>query len=304
MKVPRLVSLIFAVALVSSLATACGTSGYGGNQAPIKVGSKDFTEQFILGEMYALVLEDAGFKVERKLNLGGSPVAQKGLESGEIDLYPEYTGTGLLTILKLPVQKDPKQVFDTVSKEYKSRYNLVWLDPAPMNNTQGLAMTQDGSAKLGIKTLSDLAAKADQVRLAAAPEFSEREDGLVGLKQAYGGFNLKQFIPVESGLRYQALTSGQADVVTAYGTDGQIAAFKLVLLEDDKRFWPPYQVAPVVRQQALDANPKAKDALNKLAPKLTDATMQRLNAEVDVNKKEPAAVAKDFLTQEGLIKKK
>ncbi len=206
-------------------------------------------------------------------------------------------------MLKLSTESDRQKVFDTVSREYKSRYNLVWLDPAPMNNTQGLAMKKEDSDRLGIKTLSDLAAKAEQVRLVAAPEFAEREDALPGLKRVYGGFNLKQFIPVASGLRYKTLLEGGAEVSTAYGTDAQIAANNLVLLQDDKNLWPPYQVAPVVRQQALDANPRLRETLNKLAPKLTDDTMRRLNNEVDGNKKEPATVAKQFLQEQGLIKK-
>ncbi len=305
MQSTRTTPLALILLLVLPLLAACGNGeGTGGKgNAPIRVASKDFTEQFILGEMYALLLEDAGFKVERKLNLGGTPVAQKALEAGEIDLYPEYTGTGLLTVLKLPTNSDRQEVYNTVTREYKSRYNLVWLEPAPMNNTQGLAMTKEDSEKYGIKTISDLAAKAEQIRLVAAPEFAEREDALPGLKRVYGGFNLKEFIPVASGLRYKTLLEDRAEVTTAYGTDGQIAANNLVVLKDDKNLWPPYQVAPVVRQPVLDANPKIGETLNKLAPKLTDETMRRLNLEVDGNKKEPATVAKDFLRQEGLLKK-
>ncbi len=305
MKLTRTTALALTLMLALPLLAACGSgNGNGGkSNSPIRVASKDFTEQFILGEMYALLLEDAGFKVERKLNLGGTPIAQKALEAGEIDLYPEYTGTGLLTVLKLPTNSDRQEVYNTVAREYTSRYQLAWLDPAPMNNTQGLAMTRENSEKYGITTLSDLAAKADQIRLVAAPEFAEREDALPGLKKVYGGFNLKQFIPVASGLRYKTLLEGGAEVSTAYGTDAQIAANNLVLLQDDKNLWPPYQVAPVVRQQALDGNPRLRETLNKLAPKLTDDTMRRLNNEVDGNKKEPATVAKQFLQEQGLIKK-
>ncbi len=270
--------------------------------ATIRVASKDFTEQFLIGEMYALLLENNGFKVERKLNLGGTPVAQKALEAGEIDLYPEYTGTGLLTVLKLPVNSDQKQVFDTVAKAYKEKYNLAWLDPAPMNNTQALAMTKEASAKFGVTTLSELAAKASELTMIGPAEFEGREDGLPGLQKAYGDFKLKRYVAADSGLRYQGLNSGQADVVVAFGTDGELAAFNLVTLKDDKGLFPPYQVAPVVRQQVLDANPKIRDVLNTLAPKLTDATMQRLNYEVSGKKREYQAVAREFLMTEGLIK--
>lgn len=291
-----LLALLTAITLI-----ACASGGGGSANAPIKVGSKDFTEAFIIGEMYALTLEKAGFQVERKLNLGGTPVAQAALESGEIDLYPEYTGTGLLTILKEPAISDPKQVYDKVSAGYKEKYGLVWLEPAPMNNTQALAMTREKAQALGITTISQMAAQANELVMVGPPEFEVREDGLPGIKAKYGNFELKEYKAVDAGLRYKALTDGEADVTVAFGTDGEIAAFDLVVLKDDKQLFPPYQVAPVVRQQALDNNPEIVNALNAIAPKLTDATMQKLNYEVSGNQREPAEVAKEFLTQEGLL---
>jgi osmoprotectant transport system substrate-binding protein len=301
-RIRRLVLLPLIALFTATVLIAC-TGGGGGTtaQAPIKVGSKDFTEAFIIGEMYSLVLEKAGFQVERKLNLGGTPVAQAALLSNEIDLYPEYTGTALLTVLKKPTNSDQKQVFETVSAEYKKQFNLVWLDPAPMNNTQALAMTEAGSQKFGVRTISEMAAKASQLRLIGAPEFEVRQDGLVGIKQKYGNFQLKEYKAVDSGLRYKGLLSGEADVVVAYGTDGEISANKLVVLKDDKNLFPPYQVAPVVRQQALEAHPDLAKALNAIAPKLTTETMQRLNNEVSGKQREPAEVAKEFLTQEKLL---
>jgi osmoprotectant transport system substrate-binding protein len=283
------------------IACAGGSGGESGSSATIKVGSKDFTEQFIIGEMYALALEKAGFQVERKLNLGGTPVAQAALESGEIDLYPEYTGTGLLTVLKLPAANDPQDVFNTVSQGYKEKYDLVWLEPAPMNNTQALAMTQEKASQFAIKTISDMAAKASELVMIGPPEFQEREDGLPGLKVAYGNFELKEYKAVDPGLRYKGLVDGEADVAVAFGTDGEISAYNLVMLEDDKQLFPPYQVAPVVRQATLDANPAIADALNALSSKLDDATMQKLNYEVSGNQREPADVAKEFLTQAGVL---
>jgi osmoprotectant transport system substrate-binding protein len=292
------------LALLTMLtAIACNGGSSGSAAGAIKVGSKDFTEQFILGEMYALVLQDKGFKVERKLNLGGTPVAQAGLQSGQIDLYPEYTGTGLLTVLKQPVNSDQKQVFDTVAKGYKEKFNLVWLEPAPMNNTQALVMSQEGSKKYGLKKISEMAAKASELTMIGPPEFEVREDGLPGLKKAYGNFKIKKFIPADPGLRYQTLNNGQADVAVAFGTDGEISALKLIVLEDDKKLFPPYQVAPVVRQEVLEKQPGIRDALNAIAPKLTNETMQRLNYEVSGKKREPAEVAKEFLTKEQLLKK-
>jgi osmoprotectant transport system substrate-binding protein len=295
--VRRLVMPLLLALLTMFSAIACNTS------TGIKVGSKDFTEQFILGEMYALVLADQGFKVERKLNLGGTPVAQAGLQSGQIDLYPEYTGTGLLTVLKEPAQSNQKQVFNTVAKGYKEKFNLVWLEPAPMNNAQALVMTQEGSKKYGIKTISQMVAKASQLTMIGPPEFEAREDGLPGLNKAYGDFKLKKFIPADPGLRYKTLNNAQADVAVAFGTDGEISALKMVVLEDDKKLFPPYQVAPVIRQETLDQNPGIRDVLNTLSPKLTTETMQRLNYEVSGKQREPTEVAKEFLTQEGLLKK-
>ncbi len=298
----RLFILPLLALFTATVIVACASGGGTDSSAtPIKVGSKDFTEQFIIGEMYALVLEKAGFTVERKLNLGGTPVAQAGLVSGEIDLYPEYTGTGLLTVLKLPASSDRQQVFNDISKAYKEQFDLVWLDPSPMNNTQALAMTKERSEELGIKTISDMAAKAGELTLIGPPEFEQREDGLPGIKKGYGDFRLKGYKAVDPGLRYKGLVDGEADIAVAFGTDGEVSAFDLVLLEDDKNIFPPYQVAPVVRQKALDAKPGITAALNTLAPKLTDATMQKLNFEVSGNQKEPADVAKEFLTQEGLL---
>jgi len=292
----RTVTLIGLAVLTMLFAIAC----QGGGSA-IKVGSKDFTEQFILGEMYALVLENQGFDVERKLNLGGTPVAQAGLESGQIDLYPEYTGTALLTVLNRPISSDSQQVYQTVADSYQEKYNLVWLEPAPMNNTQALVMTPEGAKDYTIKTISDMVAQASQLTLIGPPEFEVREDGLPGLKQVYGDFQLKKFIPTDPGLRYQALSEGQADVAVAFGTDGEISAFNLVVLEDNQNFFPPYQVAPVVRQETLDKHPGIRDALNQLAPKLTNETMRRLNYEVSGKKREPAEVAREFLIQEGFL---
>jgi osmoprotectant transport system substrate-binding protein len=297
-KMQTFFKFLFLLSLLMPVLAGCAGASAG---ETIRVGSKDFTEQFIIGEMYALLLEGSGYKVERKLNLGGTPVAHQALLAGEIDLYPEYTGTGLLTVLKQPVNNDSQQVFETVSKQYLDNFKLVWLEPAPMNNTQALAMTRQGAESFGIRTISDMAAKASQLRMIGPPEFAEREDGLPGLKRAYGDFSLKEYIPVEIGLKYKGLVEGQADVAVAFGTDGEISALDLVLLEDDKGLFPPYQVAPIVRQQLLDRLPEVRDILNKLAPLLTDETMQRLNNEVSGNQREPAEVARDFLKEQGLI---
>ncbi|HEX7394762.1 MAG TPA: glycine betaine ABC transporter substrate-binding protein [Anaerolineaceae bacterium] len=301
-----------APAAVTSAPTAANTSPTTANPAPtnppasagsIKIGSKDFTEEFIVAEMYAQLLEKAGFIVERKLNLGGTPIAQTAIVNGDIDLYPEYTSTGLLTVLKMQPIQDPNQIFAAVKKGYEDQFKLTWLQSSPFNDTQALAMTQAVSDQYGIKTYSDLSQKASSLVLGGPAEFIDREDGIKGLQKAYGGFQFKDIKQLGTGsLRYQALLDKQVDVVVAFGTDGAIKGNNLVLLKDDKIFYPVYNVAPVVRQDTLLKYPKIADVLNKLAPMLTDDVMSGLNWQVDgPDKKEPAAVAKAFLQQNGLL---
>ncbi|HEY7908040.1 MAG TPA: glycine betaine ABC transporter substrate-binding protein [Thermomicrobiales bacterium] len=287
----------------TTAASSAVSSTAGKFSGTIRVGSKDFTEEFIVGNMYALLIEAAGGKVDRKINLGGTPVCQAAMQSGDLDLYPEYTGTGLLTVLKLPSNTDAKMVYDQVAKGYKDQFNFVWLDPAPMNDTQALAMTAAGSTKFGVTKISDIVPKASQLTMIGPPEFEQREDGLPGIMKAYGNFKLKQYIGVDPALKYKGLIDGQADIAVAFSTDGDIAVNKLVVLQDDKKLFPIYQITPVVTQKALDASPGIRDALNKVAPMLTDTVMSTLNYEVDGKKREPADVAKEFLTNQGLLKK-
>lgn len=290
---------------------------------PISIGSKNFTEQLILGEMYAQLLENAGLSVERNLNLGGTDVAHQALTAGEIDLYPEYTGTGLVAILKLPVptadaSASPvagspvaspaaaatvdQQVYDTVKAEYQSQFGLVWLDQSSFNNTQALAMKRDEAESRGIVTISDMVAQADQLTLAAVPDFEQREDGLVGLTRVYGDFSFAEVQVFDPGIKYQSFLDGDAQVVLAFSTDGQIAGYDLIVLEDDRSLWPPYHVAPVIRQEVLDANPQIAEILNPLAPLLTNEVMAELNWLVDgPEKQEPADVARAYLQANGLL---
>jgi osmoprotectant transport system substrate-binding protein len=278
----RAMLLTLVVLVLTPLMAGCG----GGGQKEITIGSKDFAEQYVLAEMYALLLEDAGFTVERKLGLAGTPVAQAALVNGEIDLYPEYTGTGLLTVLKLPVESDREVVYQKVKDGYAEQFDLVWLDPAPMNNAQALAVTQEVSDQYGITTISDMVANASDLIMVGPPEFPEREDGLPGLKKVYGKFELEEYRPVGKALRYEALANG---------------ALNLIVLEDDKGMFPPYQVAPVVRAEVLDEYPEIADILNELAPLLTSDTMRRLNYKVTGEQQEPIDVAREFLQQEGLL---
>lgn len=298
---------------------------------PVIVGSKDFTEQFIVANMYMQVLENAGITVEDRLNLGGTQVAQLALVNGDISLYPEYTGTGLTEVLAIQVddlatadgtpaatpmgesspeatppssEMDMSQVvFDRVKSEYEARFNLTWLERSPANNTQALAVKREFSEEHGITTISELAAVADQYIISAPADFPERVDGLLGLQRVYGaGFDGIEVLPVAPGLKYQALLSDQAEVVLAFGTDGQIAGYDLVVLEDDLGLWPPYNLAPVVRMDLLEANAEVADLLNGVTTMLTNEVLAELNWRVDGDEKaEPSDVATDFLTENGLL---
>ena len=284
--------LVFAIALMAMLPAQA--------QQPVKVGSKNFTEQFVLGELYAQALEAAGIKVEKKLNLGGTLIAHKALEEGQIDFYPEYTGTMLLAVLKAEPMTDARAVYDMVKADYAKR-GLVLLNQANVNNAYVMVVRQDTAAKYKLETLSDLAREAKSLTLGAGPEFRDRKDGLPGLKAKYG-IEFKEDLQMAIGLRYNALKGDQVQVVNGYATDGMIAALKLKRLKDDKTLWPPYFVVPVVRKAALDANPKVGEVLNRVSALLDEASMAALNYEVDGDKQEPRDVAHNFLKAKGLLK--
>ena len=269
-------------------------------QPAVRVGSKNFTEQFILAELYAQALEAAGVKVERKLNLGGTLIAHKALEEKQIDMYPEYTGTMLLVVLKQEAMADRKAVYDKVKAEY-AKNGLVLLNEAPVNNTYNMVVRPETAAQYKLETLSDLAKVSKDLKLGAGPEFRDRKDGIPGLKAKYD-MDFKEDLQLAIGLRYQALANKQIDVVNGYSTDGMISALKLKRLKDDKNLWPPYYVVPVVRKDALDANPKIADVLNRVSATLAEAQMAEMNYKVDGEKMEPKDVARDFLTAKGIAK--
>ena len=259
----------------------------------IRIGSKDFTENLILAEVYALALENNGYEVERVFNLA-SAVVHTTLISGDIDLYPEYTGTGLLSVLKLPMETDPQKVYDTVKAEYEKQFNLVWLDYAQANDGQGLVIATKAAQEYGIKTISDLQKNADKLRFASQGEFDTREDGIPALTATYGEFNWKSSKVYDNGLKYEVLKNDEADVAVAYTTEGQLVDSTFTLLEDDKYVWPPYNIAPVVSKDVLDANPDIADILNAVDAKIDTKTITSLNAKVDVDKQEYEEVAQEF----------
>ena len=288
--------------VASPSGSPAGTGDVSCNVDSLTIGSKNFTEQLILGEMYAQIFEAQGVEVERALNLGGTAVAHEALVNGEIDLYPEYTGTGLLTILEMETMSDPEEVYEIVSEEYAEQFDLVWLDQAPMNNSNAIAVTREFSEENDLTTISQLVEMADQITLAAVPDFPERPDGLVGLQEVYGDFEFQEIVILDPGLKYQAFLNGDANAVLAFGTDGQVAGYDLVILEDDQGLWPPYHVAPVIRQETLNACPGAATLLNEVQPLLTSEVMADLNWQVDGDEaREPEDVARDFLIENGLI---
>ncbi len=294
-------------------------------EPPVLVGSKDFTEQFIVGQLYLQLLQHAGIPAEERLNLGGTQIAHQALVSGDISLYPEYTGTALTEVLKIPLESlespaatpvaspsavspaagsDLSQlVYDRVKTEYQAQFDLVWLERSPANNTQALAVERTFSEETGITTISQLAAEAADLTISAPADFPEREDGLLGLQRVYDqGFQDIEVFPVAPGLKYQALLDDQAQVVLAFGTDGQISGYDLVVLEDDKGLWPPYNLAPVVRQETLDAYPNLPDLLNPVTTTLTNEVLSSLNWKVDGDEKqEPANVARQYLEENGFL---
>ncbi|MGD2253412.1 MAG: glycine betaine ABC transporter substrate-binding protein [Anaerolineales bacterium] len=295
----RMLISISMLAMAALLLAACG----GGKAAvTIRVSSKEFTEQFLLGNMYEMLLDEAGYDATYA-PVGGTSENHAALLAGEIDLYPEYTGTALLTHLE--GSYDPtmsaEDVYDIVAQEYADRWDLVVLDSTGFNNTYCLTMTQEMADDLGVVTLSDLSVKAPELVFGTTQEFPERPDGLVGLQDTYGGFNFAEVVALDPGLLYAGLDEGEIDVTTCFGTDGQIAAYNLVVLVDDLGFWPPYPVAPVIRSEVLEANPDIAEILNQLAPILDGTTMSGLNWEVAGNAREADEVAREFLLANGLI---
>jgi len=291
----RILAFVAGALLVNVVSTSAAQN--------IVVGGKNFTEQQIMSQMTAQLLQAKGFKVDVKAGMG-SAVVRQAQESGQIDVYWEYTGTSLITYNKI---NDRMSAADTYAKvkELDAAKGLVWLNPSKANNTYSLAMNQDDAKKQGIVTISDLAAKVKggaKLTFASNAEFYARPDGLKPLEQAYGfEFPRDNVKRMDTGLVYQALKEKQVDVGLVFATDGRVPAFNFVVLKDDKGFFPNYALTPVVRKQVLDANPKLAEYLNALSAKLDDATMARLNASVDVDKKTVEDVARTFLKEQGLV---
>lgn len=276
------------------------TAAFQAQAEPIRIGSKNFTEQFIVAEIYAQALEKAGFEVEKRLNLGATQIAHTALTSGEIDLYPEYTGTALAAVVKGELTSNADDIYAEVKKYYEENLDLTLLTPTAINNGYAIILLPEKAEEYQLKTLTDLGPASKDLTFGAEGTFGERKDGLPGLEQVYG-IKFKEFVKfAKLGIRYSALTSKQIDVSFGFSTDWQIEDSKLAVLEDDKNLFPPYYLVPVVRQDALAANPKIAEVLDRIAPLLTNEKMRAMNAAVERDRKEPAEVAAEFIETEGL----
>jgi osmoprotectant transport system substrate-binding protein len=266
----------------------------------VKIGSKNFTEQFIVAEVYAQALEKAGIKVERHLNLGAVLVAHTALINGDIDLYPEYTGTALASVVKGDLSGSADKIYSDVKDYYEKNLKLTLLEPTKINNGYAIITLPETAGKYHLKTLTDLGPASKDLTFGAEGGFGDRKDGLPGMKQTYG-IRFKEFkIFAKLGIRYSALINKELDVSFAFATDWQISDNKLVVLDDDKHLFPPYYLVPVVRQDALAKNPKIAEVLNKISPLLDNESMREMNAKVDRDKEEPADVAAEFLKAQNL----
>lgn len=294
----KILTLALACCLTIPLFTACsGTS----KTNTVVIASKNFTEQEVLAEIMAQMIEkNSNIKVQRKLNMGGTLVCFEAIKKGQIDMYPEYTGTALMEELKLPVDNNPDVVYKTVSSKFESQYQISWLKPLGFNDTYALALPSDIASKNSIDSISDLIQYANNYTFGAEQEFFNRDDGYPGLIKAYG-LKFKGTLKMDASLKYQAISQGKIQVTDAFTTDGQLKALKLKLLKDDKNFFPPYYAAPIVRDATLKKYPQIKTLLNKLAGTLDEDTMQELNYKADNEKQSISKVASHFLKEKGLI---
>ena len=268
-------------------------------QRPVVVASKPFGESYLLAEMFAQTLEKRGFAVTRRPGLGSTEIAFAALRENAIDVYPEYTGTGLLAILKESPQRDPQAVYAHVSKVFVERYGVHWLSPLGFENTYAIAVRRETAQRYHLETLSDLGRASPQLIAGLTPDFIGRPDGLEGLQKEYG-LRFKDVRSLLQAVKYQALASGAVDVIDGYSTDGLIARYDLVILRDDRRFFPPYQAAALVGRRLYREQPAAVLALQELSGRIDEAHMRRWNQEVEVDGVDVAAVAREALREIGV----
>lgn len=298
-QLPAIGSLVFCVFALLFTFTAEGCGRRGGET--IVVGSKNFTEQIVLAELFAQQIEaHASLRVERKLNLGGTFICHDALVAGKIDLYPEYTGTALTAILNDPLQKDPAEVLRRVQEEYRTRFQVEVMSPLGFNNTFAMVVRGDDAKNLRLRTISDVAPYAPKWRAGFGYEFMERPDGYRGWAEAYGLHFASTPKILDLGLLYRALEDKQVDLVAGNSTDGTIESLHLAVLEDDRHYFPPYQAVPLVRLAALEKHPEIRAAIGALAGKVSEDEMRHMNYAVDGEHQDPAVVVRQFRQAKGL----
>lgn len=274
------------------LATGCV-----GHHHKLTVGSKNFTEQLILGEMLAQYLERATMPVDRRFYLAGTYICHQALLAGRIDSYIEYTGTALAAVLKEQPFSGHDKVFDEVTKEYQRRFNLVVMPPLGFNNSFAIVMSGSRARQTGVHALSDLARFAPQLRMGVGYEFLERRDGYKGLVEKYGLHFAEAPRVMDLGLLYRALENKQVDLIAGANTDGLITALDVIVLDDDRNYFPPYDAVPIVRREALEKYASLGPALERLSGRISAEEMRRLNYAVDGEKRDSTSVAGDFLAR-------
>ncbi len=289
----------FAIVLCCGLALL--TTSCGSRRNRIVIGSKNFTEQLILGELLAQQLEhQTGLPVERRFYLAGTYICQQALLAGRIDMYVEYTGTALTAILKQKPSSDHKEVYERVRQGYARQFGLAVGEPLGFDNTFAIVIRGEDARRLNLHTISHAAQYAPQWRPGFGYEFMERPDGYEGLARAYG---LRFAAPpriMDLGLLYRALRGKEVDIVAGSATDGLISALGFVVLEDDRHYFPPYDAVPILREQVLREHPEVKTALTALAGKITEEDMRRMNYAVDGEHRDATQVVAEFLRARGL----
>lgn len=272
------------------------------DEKKVVIASKPMTEQFILVEMITQLIEDnTDITVEMKLGIGGGTAnIHPAMEKGEIDIYPEYTGTGWLFVLKEELINDPNELFEAVKKGYQEKYNIKWMELYGFNDTFGIAIKKELAEKYNIKTYSDLAEHSEKLSLAAEYDFYEREDGYPGLEKKYG-FNFKTKKEIDIGLKYQAIGADEVDVINVFSTDGRLKEQGLVVLEDNLNFFPSYFATTLIREETLEEYPELEEVLEMLDGEISNEEMIEMNYLVEIEKKDPKDVAAEFLKKKGLL---
>ncbi len=296
------VKTVLAFTLLSFIVLGVGSCS-NSNADTVIVASKPFTESYILAEMLVQLIEaDTDIQAEHAAGIaGGTANIHPAMLRGEIDIYPEYTGTGWLSVLDREAIADPMEMYKAVSQAYVDEFGIVWLDLYGFNNGYGLAMRRQQAQELGITTLSDLAAKSGQLRFGANADFFERADGFPALEDRYG-FDFDELVEFTAiGFSYTALAEGQVDAINIFTTDGRLQEYNLTVLEDDQQLFPTYYAATLVRKETLQQHPELQSVLNQLGGRLDGPTMTQLNYQVEIEKKSPAQVAEDFLRSQGLL---